>query len=168
MELYAIIGYFGFHINKIDGFAMDLSDSFGDIFANCGELHQMLSTSKRFTDQLGDMLNLDRETAGPDTLKEMENEENEPRIARIFHDVAKGQVLESFIDYTKKFGHGEFRELSFENFFELIQSRLAQPVEKYRKEIESKCGRQFCDEIIWLLPELLIRPISRAFTLVQD
>jgi len=70
MELYAILGYFVFHLNKIDGFFNSLPDSFGDIFQNCGELHQMLSTSKRFTDQLGDMLNIDRDNAGPDTLKE--------------------------------------------------------------------------------------------------
>ena len=29
------------------------------------------------------------------------DEENEFRIADIFHDVAKGQVLETFVDYAK-------------------------------------------------------------------
>jgi len=44
---------------------------------------------------------------------------------------------------------------------------LSSTVEKFKKEI-SEISNEFGDEIIWLLPELLIRPISRAFTLVQD
>ena len=179
-ELYAIIGYFGFYINKIDGFSDDLE--FGDIFGNQGVLQEMLSTSKRFTDQLVDMLNLDRSQAGPDTLKEMENgEENEPRIARIFHDVAKGQVLESFVNYAHQLLGREHQaelpkhtKLTYDNLFQLIQSLLIKPVEMHRTAIEKntaifgKEGRSFCDELVWLLPELLVRPISRSFTLVQD
>jgi hypothetical protein len=57
-ELYAIIGYFGFNLNKIEGFIDDLG-TLGKIFSKSGELEQMLSTSKRFTDQLGDMLGVD-------------------------------------------------------------------------------------------------------------
>ena len=44
MELYAIIGYFGFQLKKIDGFYSAID--FGDIFLDRAELQQMLSSSK--------------------------------------------------------------------------------------------------------------------------
>ena len=50
MELYAVIGYFGFQLKKIDGFYSAID--FGDIFLDRAELQQMLSSSKVSFDKI--------------------------------------------------------------------------------------------------------------------
>ena len=66
------------------------------------------------------MSNLDK--MGADTLKELQSEESDIRIADIFHDVARGQHLTVFRDYTRRlFPKGPFRELDHHKMFNLLQ-----------------------------------------------
>ena len=68
------------------------------------------------------MSNLDK--MGADTLKELQNEESDIRIADIFHDVARGQHLTVFRDYTRRlFPKGPFPELDHHKMFDLLQER---------------------------------------------
>ena len=54
MELLALLGYFQKEMRLIPGFQESLK-SLGEVFQPFGEIQQLLTTSKRFTDQLDDM-----------------------------------------------------------------------------------------------------------------
>ena len=128
-------------MKQINGFENSLG-SIGEVFLPDGEIQQMLYTSKRFTDQLDDML-FDKTTiqCGPDTLKEYD-EHNDLRIAEVFHDVAKGQVLETFVDYTKKLSHGIQLEkgnskLSHDIFRNALQVKIAKACEAHSERFQN-------------------------------
>ena len=97
------------------------------------------------------------------------DEQSDLRIADIFHDVAKGQVLETFIDYTKKLFVNRSK-LSHDVMLSALQTRIAHACEIHADsihEIEQKDKINLRLSLIWLLPELMLRPIYRAFMLAK-
>ena len=164
VELLALLGYFGQKMKNLE-----LGDIRG-VFDQGGEMQQMLAISKRFSDQIDDMHQTraePRENMGVDTLKELQNENNDIRIADIFHDVARGQHLTVFFDYTRRlFPHGPFPELDHVKMFDALQDKVARSIDHHHHHQVITDRQKLC--LMWLLPELLIRPIYRAFTLVAD
>jgi len=166
-------------MKQITGFEKSLGP-IGEVFLPEGEIQQMLNTSKRFTDQLDDML-LDKPASlqtgfGPDTLKEYD-EHNDLRIAEVFHDVAKGQVLETFVDYTKKLTEAieipQDNRISHDILRNALQNKIGKAFEALSIGQEPVgnpvgIGANLNVTFTWLLPELLIRPIHRAFMIAKD
>ena len=95
------------------------------------------------------MLNLTPREAQSDSFKmDQENEESEQRIASIFHDVAKSQELESFIDYSRRCTKDiTTDQKTHEAIFEFLHTQLQIAVEKHRRRIENEiiCGKSRCE-----------------------
>jgi len=173
-DLYAILGYFAVELKSYPRLLDELNKAFNavDILGPHGYLQQMLATSRRFTDQLDDMFDGD---------EELEKEDQSGSIAEIFHDVAKGQVLDTFIEYAKLIvrdplgnqQHSHSRTVAevYDSIKKKIEAKVNECTFDIVKNMDAEAKNEFMEirgQVIWLLPELLLRPIYRAFCTIEN
>lgn len=172
-DLYAILGYFAVELKSYPRLLDELNNAFNavDILGKHGYLQQMLATSRRFTDQLDDMFDGDEELE--------RNEDQSGSIAEIFHDVAKGQVLDTFIEYAKLIvretmdnaKHSPTVAEVYDSIKRKIEAKVNECTFEIIKNMDAEAKSEFCEirgQVIWLLPELLLRPIYRAFCTIEN
>ena len=176
-DLYAILGYFVVELKCFPQLLENLNKAFTyyghynvEILGQHGYLQQMLNTSRRFTDQLDDMFD------GDDGDMDGKEDQN-GSIAEIFHDVAKGQVLDTFIEYVKQILGRETNgpSPSVSEVYDIIHRKIEAKVKECSSDIINRLDEdgktkfyEIRDQVIWLLPELLLRPIYRAFCTIEN